>query len=245
MASALPSREPRERAEWAGRPQGHPPPARRRGGGRGAPAVLVAFALAGRESTAWARTRRHVRPAEATPPGPRLAPPPRAPASRVPCFCPHRFALASHFFWGLWSIIQAKISSIEFGYMVRLGQFLSSTSRGKCHSVCGRLTVNDCSLQRVTRSPQVPEPGDLAPRPRAQPWKPREEGRRVQASCSGGALCLRSAQPQAQQGPPLPQGSAARSGPRVRVLWPLQKSRHPGPRGPTPDLGAPERLVHP
>lgn len=31
-----------------------------------------------------------------------------------------RFALASHFFWGLWSIIQAKISSIEFGYMVSL-----------------------------------------------------------------------------------------------------------------------------
>ncbi|KAM4018158.1 choline kinase alpha-like isoform 1-T1 [Anomaloglossus baeobatrachus] len=29
----------------------------------------------------------------------------------------NRFALASHFFWGLWSIIQAKISSIEFGYM--------------------------------------------------------------------------------------------------------------------------------
>lgn len=120
-----------------------------------------------------------------------------------------------------------------------------STSRGKCHSVCGRLTVNDRSLQRVIHSPQVPEPGDLAPRPRAQPWKPREEGRRVQASCSGGALCLRSAHPQAQQGPPLPQGSALRSGPRVRVLWPLQESRHPGPRGPTPDLGAPERLVHP
>uniref|UniRef100_A0A8D0GCP3 Ethanolamine kinase n=1 Tax=Sphenodon punctatus TaxID=8508 RepID=A0A8D0GCP3_SPHPU len=29
----------------------------------------------------------------------------------------NRFSLASHFFWGLWSIIQAKISSIEFGYM--------------------------------------------------------------------------------------------------------------------------------
>ncbi|XP_073419406.1 choline kinase alpha [Dendrobates tinctorius] len=29
----------------------------------------------------------------------------------------NRFALASHFFWGLWSIIQAKISAIEFGYM--------------------------------------------------------------------------------------------------------------------------------
>lgn len=29
----------------------------------------------------------------------------------------NRFALASHFFWGLWSMIQAKISTIEFGYM--------------------------------------------------------------------------------------------------------------------------------
>nr|XP_045015429.1 choline kinase alpha-like [Jaculus jaculus] len=29
----------------------------------------------------------------------------------------NRFALASHFFWGLWSIVQAKISSIKFGYM--------------------------------------------------------------------------------------------------------------------------------
>ncbi|NXL68975.1 CHKA kinase, partial [Chordeiles acutipennis] len=30
---------------------------------------------------------------------------------------PLRFALASHFFWGLWSIVQAKISTIEFGYL--------------------------------------------------------------------------------------------------------------------------------
>uniref|UniRef100_A0A672SGK2 ethanolamine kinase n=1 Tax=Sinocyclocheilus grahami TaxID=75366 RepID=A0A672SGK2_SINGR len=29
----------------------------------------------------------------------------------------NKFALASHFFWGLWSVIQAKISTIEFGYM--------------------------------------------------------------------------------------------------------------------------------
>uniref|UniRef100_A0A8C1AC09 ethanolamine kinase n=1 Tax=Cyprinus carpio carpio TaxID=630221 RepID=A0A8C1AC09_CYPCA len=29
----------------------------------------------------------------------------------------NRFALASHLFWGLWSVIQAKISTIEFGYM--------------------------------------------------------------------------------------------------------------------------------
>lgn len=26
--------------------------------------------------------------------------------------------MASHFFWGLWSILQAKISTIEFGYLV-------------------------------------------------------------------------------------------------------------------------------
>ncbi|MGH0122302.1 UNVERIFIED_CONTAM: hypothetical protein FKN15_033319 [Acipenser sinensis] len=32
----------------------------------------------------------------------------------------NRFALASHFFWGLWSIIQARISSIEFGYMLNI-----------------------------------------------------------------------------------------------------------------------------
>ncbi|XP_032914100.1 choline/ethanolamine kinase [Catharus ustulatus] len=28
-----------------------------------------------------------------------------------------RFALASHFFWGLWSVVQAKISTIPFGYL--------------------------------------------------------------------------------------------------------------------------------
>uniref|UniRef100_A0ABM5GLD7 ethanolamine kinase n=1 Tax=Pogona vitticeps TaxID=103695 RepID=A0ABM5GLD7_9SAUR len=28
-----------------------------------------------------------------------------------------RFSMASHFFWGLWSILQAKISTIEFGYL--------------------------------------------------------------------------------------------------------------------------------
>ncbi|XP_046889376.1 choline kinase alpha isoform X1 [Hypomesus transpacificus] len=29
----------------------------------------------------------------------------------------NRFAMASHLFWGLWSIIQSRISTIEFGYM--------------------------------------------------------------------------------------------------------------------------------
>ncbi|XP_077035441.1 choline/ethanolamine kinase isoform X2 [Agelaius phoeniceus] len=28
-----------------------------------------------------------------------------------------RFTLASHFFWGLWSVVQAKISTIHFGYL--------------------------------------------------------------------------------------------------------------------------------
>ncbi|XP_043737404.1 choline/ethanolamine kinase isoform X4 [Cervus elaphus] len=30
----------------------------------------------------------------------------------------NRYALASHFFWGLWSILQASMSTIEFGYLV-------------------------------------------------------------------------------------------------------------------------------
>uniref|UniRef100_A0A8C5EPS5 Ethanolamine kinase n=1 Tax=Gouania willdenowi TaxID=441366 RepID=A0A8C5EPS5_GOUWI len=30
----------------------------------------------------------------------------------------NRFSLASHFFWGLWSIIQARLSTIKFGYLV-------------------------------------------------------------------------------------------------------------------------------
>ncbi|XP_040104659.1 choline/ethanolamine kinase-like [Oryx dammah] len=29
----------------------------------------------------------------------------------------NRYALASHFFWGLWSILQASVSTIEFGYL--------------------------------------------------------------------------------------------------------------------------------
>ncbi|XP_008309641.1 choline kinase alpha isoform X1 [Cynoglossus semilaevis] len=29
----------------------------------------------------------------------------------------NRFSLASHFFWGLWSIIQARLSTIQFGYL--------------------------------------------------------------------------------------------------------------------------------
>lgn len=33
-------------------------------------------------------------------------------------FFEYRFSLASHFFWGLWSIIQARLSTIKFGYLV-------------------------------------------------------------------------------------------------------------------------------
>ncbi|TSK38336.1 Carnitine O-palmitoyltransferase 1, liver isoform [Bagarius yarrelli] len=43
----------------------------------------------------------------------------------------NRFALASHFFWGLWSIIQAKISKIEFGYMVKSAPEGSQTDTWK------------------------------------------------------------------------------------------------------------------
>ena len=28
------------------------------------------------------------------------------------------FAMTSHFFWGLWSVVQTEISDIEFGYLV-------------------------------------------------------------------------------------------------------------------------------
>lgn len=55
------------------------------------------------------------------PPG--RPPPPPSPlallgAGGAEVCAPPRFALASHFFWGLWSILQAKISTIEFGYLV-------------------------------------------------------------------------------------------------------------------------------
>jgi choline/ethanolamine kinase len=29
------------------------------------------------------------------------------------------FTLASHFFWGLWSLVNSRISQIPFGYLVR------------------------------------------------------------------------------------------------------------------------------
>ncbi|XP_078289885.1 choline kinase alpha isoform X8 [Panthera onca] len=59
----------------------------------------------------------------------------------------NRFALASHFFWGLWSIVQAKISSIEFGYM-------GTASEGArwglplCFPQLSRLRSPSCSTPR-------------------------------------------------------------------------------------------------
>ncbi|XP_073073532.1 choline kinase alpha isoform X4 [Manis javanica] len=56
----------------------------------------------------------------------------------------NRFALASHFFWGLWSIVQAKISSIEFGYMVQM----SDAQVGRLHMTyasCCLRSKDDCS----------------------------------------------------------------------------------------------------
>jgi hypothetical protein len=31
---------------------------------------------------------------------------------------PTRFILASHFFWGLWAVVNASVSTIPFGYWV-------------------------------------------------------------------------------------------------------------------------------
>lgn len=75
------------------------------------------------------------------------------------CFCNYRFALASHFFWGLWSIVQAKISSIEFGYMVCFGGGFSLLPGKRNASVCECLAVNV-----LTEGQPFPEPGELAPR---------------------------------------------------------------------------------
>lgn len=72
--------------------------------------------------------------------------------SRVSCFCNYRFALASHFFWALWSIVQAKISSIEFGYMVCLGGAFPLLLPGE------RLHCCDCPVAVVhTESSPFPE----------------------------------------------------------------------------------------
>lgn len=36
------------------------------------------------------------------------------------------FAMTSHFFWGLWSVVQTEISDIEFGYLVSAIELLKS-----------------------------------------------------------------------------------------------------------------------
>ena len=83
-----------------------------------------------------------------------------APSHCASCCCLYRFALASHFFWGLWSIVQAKISSIEFGYMVCAAAGFLLYSQGKRLLEPERLAVNGSSFQRVTVPLRVPAPGD-------------------------------------------------------------------------------------
>lgn len=34
------------------------------------------------------------------------------------------FSLATHLFWGLWSVVNAKLSQIPFGYWVRILSYL-------------------------------------------------------------------------------------------------------------------------
>lgn len=162
----------------------------------------------------------------------------------VSCFCHYRFALASHFFWGLWSIVQAKISSIEFGYMVRLGGSFSLLPPGE------NATVHVNAWRQMT----VPYRGSLVPRKYLSQatWhqdsglSPGGRGRKAR---SFSQPQWRSALP-SERSPPGPAGPAPAPGERCAVrsavlaLWPLQGSGHLGPRGPSPDLGALECLVH-
>jgi len=45
------------------------------------------------------------------------------------------FALASHFMWGLWAIVQSHISVIQFGYLVSISGVCSSVMNCFCVSV--------------------------------------------------------------------------------------------------------------
>ncbi|XP_036616059.1 choline/ethanolamine kinase isoform X2 [Trichosurus vulpecula] len=47
----------------------------------------------------------------------------------------NRFALASHFFWGLWSILQDIMSTIEFGYLVAFLPRNMHNHASKCTSI--------------------------------------------------------------------------------------------------------------
>lgn len=47
------------------------------------------------------------------------------------------YVLASHFFWGLWAVVNATTSSIPFGYWVTLIYFLSQ---------CRNLLMRECFL---------------------------------------------------------------------------------------------------
>ena len=42
------------------------------------------------------------------------------------------FSLASHFYWGLWALIQAKISTIDFDYMSYAKLRFDEYERRKC-----------------------------------------------------------------------------------------------------------------
>lgn len=71
---------------------------------------------------------------------------------------PPRFALASHFFWGLWSILQAKISTIEFGYLVSAAPGGAGWAQGGAQPPCGAALGLCCS------SPPPPAQGSGAGR---------------------------------------------------------------------------------
>lgn len=80
-----------------------------------------------------------------------------------------RYALASHFFWGLWSILQASMSTIEFGYLV------SSLSGGHVGWGLRRALVMSSSKSRqspvaVGRTQQLLAPASKPSRCSALPF---------------------------------------------------------------------------
>ncbi|KAJ8795646.1 hypothetical protein J1605_002408 [Eschrichtius robustus] len=64
----------------------------------------------------------------------------------------NRFALASHFFWGLWSIVQAKISSIEFGYMLKCLGYEESSQASDISCYLEKLEGGKPTKPKVDRS---------------------------------------------------------------------------------------------
>ncbi|KAG7454040.1 hypothetical protein JOB18_019270 [Solea senegalensis] len=60
----------------------------------------------------------------------------------------NRFSLASHFFWGLWSIVQAQLSTIQFGYLVSKRLFFISCQSTRQRMMMSSSLSQDYALAR-------------------------------------------------------------------------------------------------